>query len=205
MPAPVLTTRGAATRRRIVTVASDLVAEKGLVQLSLDDVCEGAKVSKGQLYHYFASRSALVTALTEHVVTEVLDLQSPLFAQLDTLAGLQFWVSAVVQYHARRGARGGCPIGSLISQLDRGDEASRAVIARGFQQWGDALEEGLATMVRSGHLDDSIDPAYEARLLVIALEGGLLLTDVYRSTIWLREALDARLQHLRLHLASARV
>jgi AcrR family transcriptional regulator len=194
------TPRGAATYRRIVEAAGVIVAQRGMNQLSLDGVCAEANVSKGQLYHYFSSRQDIVVALTRHVVAETLRLQSALFEQLHSMAGLQLWVSSVVQFHTRRGAVGGCPIGSLVSQLDRSDDLSREVVADGFHQWQMALEAGIASMVQSGQLDDSIDPSYEARLLVVALEGGLLLTDVYRSTTWLREALDARLQHLRDHL-----
>lgn len=46
------TSRGRATRERIVTTA-DLMVRRGAATTSLDDVRVAASVSKGQLYHYF--------------------------------------------------------------------------------------------------------------------------------------------------------
>src|ERR671914_512723 len=44
------TARGRATRDRIVEIAAELIAERGVVEVSLDDILERAGVSKGQLY-----------------------------------------------------------------------------------------------------------------------------------------------------------
>ena len=54
------TSRGAATRQRIVDATVTLIYAKGVDGTSLDDVRAVAGVSKSQLYHYFADKEALV-------------------------------------------------------------------------------------------------------------------------------------------------
>lgn len=47
------TDRGRQTRQRIVAAAADVVADKGAVGASLDEVGVRAGASRSQLYHYF--------------------------------------------------------------------------------------------------------------------------------------------------------
>jgi AcrR family transcriptional regulator len=57
------TARGRETRERIVAAASELIRERGVAEASLDEVIQRAGVSKGQLYHYFDDRTALLLAV----------------------------------------------------------------------------------------------------------------------------------------------
>ncbi len=51
-----LTAKGQATRRRIVDTAADLMVERGVLAVSLDDVGRVTSTSKSQMYHYFANK-----------------------------------------------------------------------------------------------------------------------------------------------------
>ena len=56
------TRRGRESRDRIIECAATLIADRGVEHVGLDDVPTAAGVGKGQLYHYFADRDALVEA-----------------------------------------------------------------------------------------------------------------------------------------------
>ena len=58
-----LTAKGRDTRRRIVETASDLMVERGVSAVSLDEVGRATATSKSQMYHYFASKDDLVAAV----------------------------------------------------------------------------------------------------------------------------------------------
>ena len=57
---PRLTTRGAATRARIVAGAAELMYARGVAGTSLDDIMAATNTSKSQLYHYFTGKDDLV-------------------------------------------------------------------------------------------------------------------------------------------------
>ncbi|MBO0885795.1 MAG: TetR/AcrR family transcriptional regulator [Acidimicrobiales bacterium] len=63
--------RGRATREKLVTVATELFAERGYEATSIEAVLEHAGVSRGSLYHHFASKEALFEAVVEEVEIRV--------------------------------------------------------------------------------------------------------------------------------------
>ena len=72
------TRKGRATRERIVDSAAALVFARGVAGTSLDDVQAAARVSKGQLYHYFRDKGDLVHAVIGRTIEQVLAAQPAL-------------------------------------------------------------------------------------------------------------------------------
>ena len=86
-------------------------------------------------------------------------------------------------------ARGGCPLGSLGGQLAESDPEARALIAAGFEEWSCAISDGLRALSAAGQLRAGIDPDDLALTLLAALQGGLLLSQLQRSTRPLERAI----------------
>jgi AcrR family transcriptional regulator len=191
-----LTRKGAATRARIVAAASELMFERGVACTGIDDVKLAAGVSSSQLYHYFADKHALITAVVAHQTEEVLGAQEPLLSQLDTFESLRIWRDAIVDLQRQRECRGGCPIGSLASELSERDPENRHALATGFDRWEQGIRAGLERMRDRGELSADADPAALALATLAALQGGLLLAQVRRSTVPLAAALDEMLAHI---------
>jgi AcrR family transcriptional regulator len=63
--------RGAATRGQLIAVARRLFAERGYEDTSIEAVLREAAVSRGSLYHHFASKEALFEAVAEDVETSI--------------------------------------------------------------------------------------------------------------------------------------
>ena len=57
--------RRAATRAELLDAAERLFAEKGFVTASLAEIAEAAGVSKGAIYHHFATKDELLLALLD--------------------------------------------------------------------------------------------------------------------------------------------
>lgn len=195
------TPKGRETRERIVRAAAELVAERGVAGASLDRVRARADASKSQLYHYFADRDDLMRAVARTAGDAVLGGQAELFAHLGTMAGLRAWADALVAFQQSRGARGGCPIGSLASQLGERDEGARRELAEGLDRWESAIQQGLDQMAARGELRPGIDTGVLAQRTLAAVQGGLLLTQVRRDPEQLRSALDGALDAI----AAARI
>jgi AcrR family transcriptional regulator len=63
--------RGRATRQRLITVATELFAERGYEATSMDAILERAGGSRGALYHHFAGKDRLFEAVVEAVHDQV--------------------------------------------------------------------------------------------------------------------------------------
>lgn len=194
-----MTAKGRATRARIVDAAAGLMFERGVSGTSTEDVRVAAGVSNSQLYHYFADKTALVKAVITHQTERVLAGQEPLLSNLDSFEALAAWRDLLVDVQRRGGCVGGCPIGSLSSELADADEAARVALAEGFTRWDAAIRDGLRSMQRRGELRPQADPDRLALGTLAALQGGLLLTQVLRDVSPLQAALDTALEGIRAH------
>jgi AcrR family transcriptional regulator len=187
------TERGRRTRQRIVSAAAAVVAEKGALGASLDDVGARAAASRSQLYHYFDDKADLLRAVAQTTNDAVLGAQACLFAGLGTWVGLVRWADALVAVQEERGGTGGCPIASLLGQLGERDDGIRTVLADGFDRWEASIRAGLAAMIDSGELRAGTDPDWLAASTLASLQGGLVLSQARRDPRALRRALDGAL------------
>ena len=191
-----LTAKGRATRERILDAAAGLMFAQGVAGTSLDDVKASAGVSSSQLYHYFVDKQALVMAVISHQTDAVLAGQQPHLAALDNMAALRAWRDVLVRFRRARGCRGGCPIGSLVSELTETDAVARARLGTSFRRWEGSIRAGLRAMSERGDLAATADPDALALALLAAIQGGILLTQVYRETKPMEAALDTMLAHI---------
>jgi TetR/AcrR family transcriptional regulator, transcriptional repressor for nem operon len=185
---PRLTPKGERTRARIVEEAARLIHERGVAGTTLDDVKAAAEVSGSQLYHYFPDKDELVQAVIDYQADTIVNNQR--HANLGSVKGLQGWRNMMVAAAKRTKAKGGCPLGSLGGQLAESDPEARALIAAGFERWSTAISDGLRTLHADGQLPSAIDPDDLAVTLLAALQGGLLLAQLQRSTRPLETAVD---------------
>jgi TetR/AcrR family transcriptional regulator, transcriptional repressor for nem operon len=190
------TGKGLATRDRILDVAAELVFKRGVGGTTLDDVRAAAKVSKSQLYHYFADKDDLVHAVIGATIQQVIDEQAAL-EDLSSWCAITRWFDELVELQVARHAAGGCPIGSLAGELAERDEVARCALAAGFGHWEQPVREGLEKMRAAGALKRSSDPARLATATLAAIQGGLVLTQTRRDPDQLRVALDAAYAYLR--------
>jgi AcrR family transcriptional regulator len=197
------TSRGASTRRRIVDATASLIYAKGVEGTTLDDVRAAADVSKSQLYHYFADKDALVREVISAAAAQVLAAQRTALTELDSVAAFRRWCDCVLILN-RGHANGGCPIGSLASELANKSEQARGLLVAGFNSWEDLLAEGFAKMQQKGELERSAVPRDLAIGVLCVVQGGLLLAKTSRSEGPLKVALDMAYDHVASHRATRR-
>jgi AcrR family transcriptional regulator len=195
-PTTRLTRKGQATRDRIVAAAAQLMFTKGVAGTSTDDVQAAAGVNTSQIYHYFGDKRNLVRAVIAFQTDAILDAQQPLLSKLDSLTALRAWRDVLVDMQSARQCQGGCPIGSLASELAERDLEARSELADGFRRWEQAIRDGLRAMHKRGDLRPDADPDKLALATLAAVQGGLLLTQTRRDTLALEAALDTVLAHI---------
>jgi hypothetical protein len=102
---------------------------------------------------------------------------------------------------ARQQHGGGCPLGSLSSELSDDHPWARDALAASFTAWSEAIRAGLAAMIDNGSLPRDTDPGRLALALLAAVQGGLLLAQAQHTTDALEAALDTVIAHIRDHAA----
>ena len=61
-----MTTKRGKTRQKLITAASDLIYDKGIEHISIQDVTEAAGLATGSFYNYFDNKNAITQAIIEN-------------------------------------------------------------------------------------------------------------------------------------------
>ena len=196
-PGREVTERGRPTRDRIVRVAAELMFHRGVAGTSIPDVQAAAGVSASQIYHYFGDKHGLVSAVIDHQIEATLDGQRPLLDRLDSIEALEQWRDAALANQRAQDCEGGCPIGSLASELAETDPGTRTALVTAYDRWEAPIRAGLIAMHERGELRPEADPDELATAMMAAVQGGLLLTQVRRDPEPLRAALTTVIERIR--------
>lgn len=197
---PPRTARGAATRDRILGAAAELMRGGGVANTSLDAVLAASEASKSQLYHYFTDKDDLILAVIRRQTDCVLATHDAYLAGVTSIAGLRRWRNAIVDLTREQQGAGGCPLGSLVSELAESPQP-RTVLGEGFGKWEAVFADRLNAIRGNKSATPDAHVADLATTLLAALQGGLLLAQAMRSTRPLELALDAAIDHVAARLA----
>lgn len=201
---PPPTVKGQATRERIVRAAADLMFANRVAGTSTPAIRDAAGVSSSQIYHYFTDKQALTREVIAYRTRMIIGMHAELLAELDSVAGLRAWRDVVVRTVREYDCVGGCPLGSLSSELAEHDPDARAALAESFTLWSIAIRAGLRRLVERAVLRTDADPDRLALAMLAALQGGLLLAQAQRDTIALEVALDTMIERIEQHATAPR-
>ena len=197
------TRKGLATRARIIDVAARLMFERGIANTSIDEVRRTAGVGGSQISHYFRDKRDL----TRHVVAarrnDVRAFHTrPRLGDLDSLDALQAWADDCVSDIAAVYRVGGCVYGSLAGELIEADDEIHDELSAGYDQWIELFHAGLTAMRRRGDLRPDADPRHLAVSLVVAHQGGAMITYATSDPEPLRVAVNAAVEYVRSFAAA---
>lgn len=192
-----LTSRGAATKARIVEAANQLMFERGVASTTLADVRTASATSKSQLYQHFADKNALVREVIEFRAEALLTQQRRRLEKVDSLRGLELWRDEMVERNALRDGAYGCPLGSMANEIADQDEDTRRIIATHFEVWLQMLIDAIDRLRALGVLRADADSRTLASGLLAALQGGYLLAKTARDVNLMRVAVDMAIAQIR--------
>jgi TetR/AcrR family transcriptional regulator, transcriptional repressor for nem operon len=195
---PQFTRKGQATRARIVGAAARLMFERGVANTSIDEVRNTAGVSGSQISHYFRDKRDLTRQVIASRQGDVVAFHTqPRLGALDTFQALQAWADACVADIDTVYRKGGCIYGALAGELIDADDEVRDDLADGYDRWLELFQTGLTAMRRRGDLRPEADPRHLAGSLVIAHQGGAMITHATGDAEPLRVAVNAAVDYVR--------
>src|SRR6201995_4604763 len=191
----VLTSKGTATRQRIVAGAAALVRDQGPANVSLDDIRTVTSTSKSQLFHYFPDgKSDLLLAVARLEAQQVLDDQQPLLGDLTSWPKWQAWRDRVIEKYRAQGPV--CPLSALTSQLGLADPSTRTVITDMYARWQSYLADGVRALIAAGGIDAGADVSDAATAILTGVAGGGAMLRATGQISYLEVALDEALSGL---------
>jgi len=192
----VLTSKGTATRQRIVAGAAALVRDQGPANVSLDDIRAVTSTSKSQLFHYFPEgKDELLRATAEFEADQVIADQQPYLGCLDSWEAWQQWRDVVIKRYAEQGDQ--CPLGQLTLHLGRTTPGTRALVAQLMNRWQEYLAVGMRSLQAAGRLPSDLDVEERSASLLAAIQGGVAILQATGRIYHLRVALDMGIADLR--------
>ena len=85
----------------ILTAACDLFAKQGYMRASIAELADACKLSRGALYHYFESKEAILFAILDaHVRQMIADVEAAMARQSTTLDRFRAAIRAIVELNA---------------------------------------------------------------------------------------------------------
>ena len=178
-------------RAELVAATGRLLRRQGYSGTSVSDFLQAAGAANGSLYHHFPhGKEELAQAAIEAAAEQVEDaLARTLDAGDDVVAATQRWLDALIGA-LEADPRDGCPVAPTAIDAAGVSEPLRLSAAGAFARWEAVFELALA------RTRDRQTAAAQARLLLSAIEGALLLDRTAHDTAHLRalrEALPALL------------
>jgi len=160
-------TEHAVKRDSILDAARQLVLDKGYENFTVQDLLDVLGISKGAFYHYFASKPAVIEALTERLVDESERLLSPIVerADLSALEKLQCFFAETIRWKSAQQSLMLALLPVWYAEDNAGfrQKVNRAVARR--------LAPLLTAIVREGVNENSFTTAYPAQAgaIIIAI------------------------------------
>ena len=190
-----LTTKGRATRQRIIEGAAAYLRSDEPAGVTLDDIRAVTGTSKSQIFHYFpGGKEELFLAVARHEASRVLDDQQPHLGALTSWAAWDRWRDSVVTRYRLQGRH--CPLGTLMGEVGS-TPGAREVITTLLDQWQSHVREGIADMQASGLVRPGLDADRVAAAFVAGIQGGVLVLMSTGGVTHLEATLDTLIAHLR--------
>jgi AcrR family transcriptional regulator len=161
----------AAKRQHILAAASRCFARAGFRGASIADICAAAGMSAGHLYHYFASKEAMVQAIVERDLRIAVDAIEQL-----ARADVADFAEAIIEGFERH-VRGADAAQEALRVEIRAEARRNPAVAAIVRTADAALYRRIAAMLRPRQRRGLIDPSLNLRAaaaLMVALFRGVL-------------------------------
>ncbi len=161
------------TRAALLAEAELLIRKRGYSGFSYADLAKGIGIRKASIHHHFAAKSDLATALLDSFDTRYdAAMAQILVVQADGLGRVRAYARLYLD-GVEKGL--GCLCAAFAAELERLPESLKAELSRFFSKHIAWLERVLTDGVADGTIRGGVAPAPQARMIVAALEGALMM------------------------------
>ena len=170
------------TRRYIVDKAAVLFNQKGFSGTSMEDIMNATGLSKGGLYGNFKNKEEISIAAFDHAV-EVVKQQVAMRTHIieNALDKLKTVVYFYKEHLFSPPVDGGCPILNTSIEADDNNPILRERVVAALEYWHERIVKTLKYGIERGEVRKDADLDHFASLFISTLEGGIMLSRIYKS------------------------
>lgn len=176
----ITSTRGAATRLKILEAAAELIQRHGFNGTSIDDILIASGTGKSQFYHHFDSKQQLVIELVGYHRSSMPLASLLKSSDFNEIVDFEDALDKLVQGHREGHYPHGCPISNLATEL----VASEPDLSKSFEEFFRDLHVRFIQILKHwryrGIIRAEVDPEQIACFLESSIEGALLLAKITR-------------------------
>lgn len=184
------------TRGALLQAAFEEIHRSGFRGSDVESILRKAGMTKGALYHHFASKEALGYAILDEVVASIMreKWQAPLSDAADPVAALIDIIrsTSLEREHVVRG----CPLNNLAQEMSPLDEGFRKRAAALFEEWNVAMATALRAARERGQVRADVDPDETATFVIAAYEGYISLAKCFQDADRLRAGAQTLIRYL---------
>ena len=166
------------TRKRILNAAFIEFYGNGFQGGSLNNIVTNAGVTKGALFHHFASKQELGYAVVDEVIGTLQKVrwQDPLEGSDDPLTSMKDALQAAYDMEMNHGdfgglLRNGCPLNNISQEMSPLDEGIRQRTNALYSGWRETVSQALKRGQAAGTVRPEINPESAAAFIVAAHMG----------------------------------
>lgn len=168
-------TKAERTKQFILETAAPLYNEKGISGVSIDDVLEATKLTKGCIYGHFQGKDDLSEQVIEYSLNSMTEKVAATVLKQTTAKGkinafIDFYKNPIDTYIA-----GGCPIFNTAVEADDNFPAIKQKVAKKLLEGQQALSDIIKQGIDDGEFSQQLDPQRFAFKLVSAIEGAIVI------------------------------
>jgi TetR/AcrR family transcriptional repressor of nem operon len=179
------------TREHIVRQAAELFNRRGFSGASMADIMAATGLQKGGIYGHFRSKEELALEAFDFAVGQMAArFSAALEGKADAVERLRAIAGVFAEIPTNPPVPGGCPMMNASVENDDGNPAIR--------DRARAAMEGLRTLIRQtvrkgiarGEVRADVDGDRVATVMVATLEGGVMLSQLYKDASHARMAAE---------------
>jgi TetR/AcrR family transcriptional repressor of nem operon len=172
-------TRGDKTRARVLQATLELMWLRGYGSITVDGICEQAKIQKGSFYHFFRSKAEVAAAALDAYWTTIQPEMERIFSEKAVLPIQRIvnFFDSVYRRQLQRSKEGGqvmgCPFVTLGAEVIKHESLVSAKARELMDRYCLYFEHALKEAQTSGEIPFS-DASVKARELYAYLVGSLV-------------------------------
>jgi TetR/AcrR family transcriptional regulator, transcriptional repressor for nem operon len=179
-------------KEKLLDVAFELIWDSSYGSVSVDQICERAKVNKGSFYHFYGTKADLaVAAYEEHWRQKQPNMDRIFSAQVPPLERISGWCKYVYEVQKQKAAQFGrvcgCPYGSIGTEVATQDDKIRVkaeeILGRSMRY----VESAISDARREGSVGEEVDPKGAAQKVFSLVFGSLFQAKIQNDVEVLRD------------------
>ena len=187
------------TKKRVLDGATHLIHTRGFRATSVGEIISAAGIKKGGLYHHFLSKDQIGLEVLECMEHKFMEFLDEVLSGSQSGEALEHFFDSILMKHREAGFVGGCIFGNMALEMADDNKSFADTTAKIFFKWIQKIENVVQSAQEDSQVRRDIPARFLAQHIVMAIEGGIMLSRLTKDETPLKECLDLLRKILHLH------